>query len=94
VAVSVPHSHTRLARTLKGRRAELLLRPEAIATLVGVSARTIERYEAGSIIPSSTSLRLLARTLGLELVELELMARTARTTRQRAARDGQIVGAS
>jgi transcriptional regulator with XRE-family HTH domain len=81
----VPHSHTRLARTLTTRRDELRLRVEAVAVEVGVSSRTIERYEAGKIIPPPPSLRLLAQALDLELVELEDMARIAHNTRRRAA---------
>lgn len=89
----MPHSNTRLARTLRGRRDELLLRPEAVATEVGVSSRTIERYEDGTIIPPAPALRLLSQALSLDLGELEVLARTAHSTRRRlASQDGHIVG--
>lgn len=61
---------TTLRNTLKAHRARLNLTQEDLATLAGVTRKTINTIENGRFVPSTTLALTLARILRLRVEDL------------------------
>lgn len=62
--------YTTLGRRIRDERERMDMSRAELARQVGVAASQITRWEAGLYMPAPSSLRLLARALGVELVDL------------------------
>jgi transcriptional regulator with XRE-family HTH domain len=70
VALQMDGYRERMAEAIRNARASSGLGPGELADRVGVSHKTVERWENGKASPQHANLRSLAKTLGVEVDDL------------------------
>ena len=55
---------------IRNKRLEIGLKQKAVARRIGVSTKTIQRYEFGIVVPSEKRLKQLAKIFGCSVEEL------------------------
>jgi len=60
--------NTTLITIIKSRREDLRITQEKLATMAGVSPRTLKQFESGKGNPTLNTLQKLATILGLEVM--------------------------
>lgn len=78
----------RLARLIETSRKKQDLWQSELAARLGVSERTVTKWEKGEVVPRPEHLERIAGALGLDLRELQRLRFREKEARKRAREDG------